>query len=117
MPVPTRLSREIISKSTSEFCYGQYTLVTCPGSTKIAISKAIFAVDLGRHCEKSQTDVPIGETIYFSAQNFDQNSQEILKNPAPTIFHFFANSSSISANVNQNCATVLPEFLEKAYGT
>ena len=56
-------------KSTSAFCSEQYTLVTCTGSTKITITKAIFAVDLDRHCGQSQTDVPIGETIYFSDQN------------------------------------------------
>ena len=61
-------------KSTSAFCSEQYTLVTCPGSTKIEITKAIFAVDLDRHCEQSQADVPIGETIYFSDQNYHQNS-------------------------------------------
>ena len=37
---------------------------------KIEITKAVFAVDLDRHCDQSQTDVPIGETIYFSDQNY-----------------------------------------------
>ena len=70
--ITTKRTEEI--KSTSAFCSEQYTLVTCPGSTKIEITKAIFAVDLDRHCEQSQVDVPIGETIYFSDQNYHQNS-------------------------------------------
>ena len=60
-------------KSTSIFCSGQYTLVSCSGSAKIEITKAIFAVDLDRHCgDQSQTDMPIGETIYFSDQNYPE---------------------------------------------
>ena len=68
MPTTTTKRPEEI-KSTSAFCSEQYTLVTCPGSTKITITKAIFEVDINRYCEQSQMDVPIGETIYFSDQN------------------------------------------------
>ena len=73
---------------------------------KIEITKAIFAVDLDRHCgDQSQTDVPIGETIYFSDQNYpeykglsswalwkrgldEDNSYLILEKENYTIFNF-----------------------------